>query len=617
MSRKSKLILATALFGAALFAASCGGGGGGGTTAGTGTGGGGGGGGGGNQPPPATEEGKVLAMLNVGGASAGPLNPVAICKLMSNNKVECGNDLNPNADVALQYFHEFRNGNILLSDANNVLYFFDGNQVRRLTTFRRLGIASTDNVSTGITAIITGTSQRFGTRDFVIMYDGAIAAPNPNLVVVTSSGEVIRDNIGAGGTINTACEAVTTGAGATFKLSTDGIATPIVLPALRARAGGKFLLQNPTDNSLYLSSNRCSAVGDVVVDTTIGGALDDAQMVKVGDDEFYIAARRGTNLRFYKVSGDSVTNFTAAGPIVLNTGGRYYYALDGRGFLYANTTDANTVSVYNNAGGLVGTGAVNNVQGLLGFADRALAKDNAATPVVYEVYIDNTGAVQTANRGTSNSDALHRCTQAINTRAVDGMGTNFIRCVFDDGSALGERLLSLVYDTNDKVFKSTSSILSNTASTAITDRDVRFGANNVLVRTRAAGGDFINLCTTTTSPSISCSSTTLPGLDTTRTDNYLKSNGNNVFYLTGTTLMVGDIFGTLTTLPIAVTPPPAPQPTGGNASFDLTKFAFSFQPPTAPLLCNTHIAYLSSPAATPKFYALPSGSCVQRILKVY
>jgi hypothetical protein len=615
MSRKSKLILAAAVFSAALFGASCGGGGGSTAESGGGSGGsGGGGGGGGGGTPPPTEEGRVLAMLNFGGASAGPLNPVAICKLMSNNKVECGNDLNPNADVALQYFHEFRNGNILLSDANNVLYFFDGNQVRRLTTFRRLGIASTDNVPTGITAIVN--SQRFGTRDFVIMYNGAIAAPDPNLVVVTSSGEVIRDNIGAGANINTACEAVTTGAGATFKLSTDGIATPIVLPALRARAGGKFLLQNPTDNSLYLSSNRCSAVGDVVVDTTIGGALDDAQMVKVGDDEFYIAARRGTNLRFYKVSGNSVTDFTAAGAIDLNTGGRYYYALDGRGFLYANTTNANTVSVYNNSGGLVGTGAVNNVQGLLGFADRALAKDNAATPVVFEVYIDNTGTVQAANRGTGNSDALHRCTQIPTTRAVDGMGTNFIRCVFDDSATNGERLLSLVYDTNDKVFKSTSSILSNTATTAITDRDVRFGANNVLVRTRAAGGDFINLCTTTTSPSISCSATTLPGLDTTRIDNYLKSNGNNVFYLTGTTLSVGDIFGTLTTLPIAVTPPPGGNAaTGGNASFDLTKFAFSFQPTGDP--CNTQIAYLSSPTAPVKFYALPSGTCSNGILKVY
>jgi hypothetical protein len=537
---------------------------------------------------------------------------VKICELKSDNKAYCsGNDLNPNADVVLGYVHEFGNGNVVLSDAGNVLYFFDGNQVKRLTTFRLLGIAGTDNAPAGITIPAGAGTTQHATSNFVIARDNATNV----LVVVTSSGEVIRDNIGAGGTINTACEAVTTGAGATFKLSTDGIATPIVLPALRARAGGKFLLQNPTDNSLYLSSNRCSAVGDVVVDTTIGGALDDAQMVKVGDD-FYIAARRGTNLRFYKVSGNSVTNFTAAGAIALNTGGRYYYALDGRGFLYANTNNANTVSVYNNSGGLVGTGAVNNVQGLLGFADRALAKDNATPPVVFEVYIDNTGAVQAANRGTGNSDALHRCTQATDTRAVDGMGTNFIRCVFDDGTTNGERLLSLVYDTNDKVFKSTSSILSNTATTAITDRDVRFGANNVLVRTRAAGGDFINLCTTTTSPSISCSATTLPGLDTTRIDNYLKSNGNNVFYLTGTTLSVGDIFGTLTTLPIAVTPPPGGNAaTGGNASFDLTKFAFSFQPPTA--LCSTHIAYLSSPTATPKLYALPSNTCSNGILKVF
>jgi hypothetical protein len=607
MSKKRKLILAAAVFSAALFGASCGGGGGTAAGGGGGSGGGGGGGGGGGTEP--TREGTVLAMLTIGGAGAGPSQPVKICELKSDNKAYCsGNDLNPNADVVLGYVHEFGNGNVVLSDAGNVLYFFDGNQVKRLTTFRLLGIAGTDNAPAGITIPAGAGTTQHATSNFVIARDNATNV----LVVVTSSGEVIRDNIGAGANINTACEAVTTGAGATFKLSTDGIATPIVLPALRARAGGKFLLQNPTDNSLYLSSNRCSAVGDVVVDTTIGGALDDAQMVKVGDDEFYIAARRGTNLRFYKVSGNSVTNFTAAGAIALNTGGRYYYALDGRGFLYANTNNANTVSVYNNSGGLVGTGAVNNVQGLLGFADRALAKDNATPPVVFEVYIDNTGAVQSANRGIANSDALHRCTQIPTTRAIDGVGTNFIRCVFDDGTTNGERLLSLVYDTNDKVFKSTSSTLSDTASPAITERDVRFGANNVLVLTRAAAGNFINLCTTTTSPSISCSATTLPGLDTTRIDNYLKSNGNNVFYLTGTTLSVGDMFGTLTTLPIAVG-----GASGGNASLDLNKFAFRFTPADAP--CATQIAYLSSRTASPKRYTIaqPSNACVDRILKVF
>jgi hypothetical protein len=46
-----------------------------------------------------------------------------------------------------------------------------------------------------------------------------------------------------------------------------------------------------------------------------------------------------------------------------------------------------------------------------------------------------------------------------------------------------------------------------------------------------------------------------------------------------------------------------------------TKFAFSFKPAGA--ACNTRIAYFSSPTATPKLYALPSGACVERILKVY
>jgi len=101
MSRKSKLILATAVFGAALFGASCGGGGGGGTATTTGSGSGSGGGGGGGETPSPTEEGQVLALLDVGTASAGTLKPVTICQLKSDNKAYCGNDLNPSANVDL------------------------------------------------------------------------------------------------------------------------------------------------------------------------------------------------------------------------------------------------------------------------------------------------------------------------------------------------------------------------------------------------------------------------------------------------------------------------------------------------------------------------------------
>ncbi|MFZ8785268.1 hypothetical protein, partial [Thermocrinis sp.] len=57
---------------------------------------------------------------------------------------------------------------------------------------------------------------------------------------------------------------------------------------------------------------------------------------------------------------------------------------------------------------------------------------------------------------------------------------------------------------------------------------------------------------------------------------------------------------------------------GGNASFDLTRFAFSFRPATAPSGCNTQILYFSSRTASPKTYTLDrANTCVKRILKVY
>jgi hypothetical protein len=110
----------------------------------------------------------------------------------------------------------------------------------------------------------------------------------------------------------------------------------------------------------------------------------------------------------------------------------------------------------------------------------------------------------------------------------------------------------------------------------------------------------------------------LPDLDATNINSgkYLKFNGNNVFYRVGTSpphvVKVGNIFDPPSALPIT-----ASSPSGGNASFDLNRFAFSFRLGGAP--CATQILYLPSRNASPKIYiiAQPSNACVERILKVY
>jgi hypothetical protein len=105
----------------------------------------------------------------------------------------------------------------------------------------------------------------------------------------------------------------------------------------------------------------------------------------------------------------------------------------------------------------------------------------------------------------------------------------------------------------------------------------------------------------------------LPAIDPTNISSYLKSNGNNVFYVrSGGVLKVGNIFDPPSALPITVS-----DASGGNASFDLNRFAFSFRLGGAP--CATQILYLPSRNASPKIYiiAQPSNACVERILKVY
>jgi hypothetical protein len=368
-----------------------------------------------------------------------------------------------------------------------------------------------------------------------------------------------------------------------------------------AEAGDKFLVRKGT--KVYLSSSKCSTSGALEVVDTGTSTANDAKMVKVGED-FYIAVRAGANLYYRKVSGSAVP--VSASISLYSTGtNKYYYALDGRGRLYAITgTSGNTVSVYNIDGTLAGAATETSVTfaGLLGLADRALAKTSSSSPPnnVYE--ITTTGSTASAaNRGDALDTVVSKCTDS-NTRAIDGAGTNFIRCAHSSG------LYSLTYDSG--------SVLYSQASRTVSISAVKFATGKVLVRS----GSVIKLCSTTTS-SISCSDTDLTDFDTTllrdgTTDKYLKSNGNNVFYRVGTSpphaVKVGNIFDPPSGLPITVS-----SPSGGNASFDLNRFAFNFKPAGAP--CATQIVYLSSRTASPKYYTIaqPSNACVERILKVY
>jgi len=295
---------------------------------------------------------------------------------------------------------------------------------------------------------------------------------------------------------------------------------------------------------------------------------------------------------------------------------KYYYALDGRGRLYAITA-SNTVRVFNIDGTSAGTATVPDAASVLGLADRALVKTSPSTgSPPFDVHeITTTGsAAGGVNRGTVLYNAVNKCTvQALSgdrTRDINGAGTNFIRCVYGDPNI---EVVSLTYDSGSGLY----GIAERTVASG-TLGIVRWASNKALVSLTVSSTTTVYLCTTTTTPSISCSSTDLPGLNTniigTGTGKYLKSNGDDVFYITSSgALKVGNIFDPPSSLPITVS-----SATGGNASFDLTRFAFTFRPPTAPPECNTQIAYLPSPNGPEKRYTLDrANTCVSRILKVY
>ena len=601
MSRKSKLILATALFGAALFAASCGGGGGGGTTTTTGSGSGSGGGGGGGETPSPTEQGKVLALLDVGTVAAGTFKPVTICQLKSDNKAYCGNDLNLSEDADLKYLHEFPNGNVLLvkEGASRIGYFFNGSQVIKLDKYRPLGASSSTPETTepgGITIPdpnASGTNV-YVTPDFVILLTNS----DKDLVVVTSSGKVIKDSHSGAMSVNAVCETVTKG-GITYKLNVDGTSSSTTIPTTLASAGGKHLVQDTSSYKIYLSDSECSATG-VLVDTITG--VDDAQMVKVGND-FYIAVRADTTLKYYKVSGNTLTVLNT---IALSSSSSSIYALDSNGVLYAVTTDPDTsddrVEAFKPTdGSSAGYYMIPSADILLPLADRVLVRETATG--WFEV--STTGSVVNA-RGLSTSlyAVLNRCTDATNTLKIDGVRTNFIRCLYDSGST--EALYSLAYNSGN--YQGASYSLPGGSSTE--EAQALFGVGKVLVR--PGGSSTILLCNTTTTPTISCSATDLPDI-TTSIKKYLKVNGLDVFYTnSGGALKVGNVFDPPSSaLPITVS-----SPSGGNASLDLNKFAFSFRPAGAP--CATQIVYFSSRTASQKTYTIAQPStCVTRILKTF
>jgi hypothetical protein len=328
-------------------------------------------------------------------------------------------------------------------------------------------------------------------------------------------------------------------------------------------------------------------------------------MVLAGDGNFYIAARNGTTLNYYKVSG-STKNKLAAGALPSVPNNKYSYALDGEGRLYAINSSAEEVIVYNNSGARISNATVygaNSSGHLLGFANRVLARNGTH---VYEITISGSTVSNNTNRTDVTYSLLTACTDtSTNNKGIDGAGTNFIRCAFDDGS--NRFLYSLKYDKDNNRY--------DNAAYSISIQDVDWASGKALVYNSST----VFLCTTTESPTvgISCNDIGAPTLDTTllrdgNNNKYLKSDGTDkVLYISGGTAKVGELLGPPDKVQYLLTT----NISGGSASFDLNRFAYI--PGSGS--CLTLIAYLSSRTGFPKAYTIeqPSGACLKGILKVY
>jgi len=365
MSKKGKAILASALFGAAIFGASCGGGGGGASTP--------------PPPPPppspASDIAKVLVLAAKGLTSPGALIGLYEGTVKDDGTVVWSADLNP-GDQMLEYLHEFSNRSVLLYDTGSGdLYIYDNGTLSPVKNGAGIGsfwdnniylphfVVYNDDPGGGVDIdfvatsggkaldfIVTGVERLiYAGENYVVIGDGAA---NERVYIVKKDGTMIEldwdDSTKAIDPIDN---------GQALLLDRLENTDIILLGHNSANTNAVFVIDNQ-GNPVRITNSTNVATGDDPMNN-----IDSGKIVRDANGNVYVAVLSdpdGTNntgdeiIQYFKIVPPLASSvvFTPNTPINVNGGNNAnvlapsLYALDGAGHLYfiGETYDADPES---------------------------------------------------------------------------------------------------------------------------------------------------------------------------------------------------------------------------------------------------------------------------------
>jgi hypothetical protein len=369
MSKKSKLILATAVFGAALFGASCGGGGGTASTPPPPP----------PPPPPASDVAKVLVLAAKGISSPGASVGLFEGTVKSDGTVSWSSDKLPGENL-LDYYHEFSNKSVLLYDVNDdSVYLYTAGTLNPVTT----GVDVTGSTITPIT-ITTGlafdSDYHIFLPNFLVMDDGADVD-----YIITSNGKIVQTvDTGDEHLLYAGRDYLVVGNGATnehvYIIKKDGSVTVLdwddgTTAIDPINGGGVRLLDRVQGTDIILlghTSGSANAVYVILEDGTpvrITNStnastgdnpvanISSGKIMRDANGNIFVAINYATSttdnlIEYFKIipPGPSSVVFTPPTPITLDTTGSNPprsggYALDGNGRLYVITYASGTFNI--------------------------------------------------------------------------------------------------------------------------------------------------------------------------------------------------------------------------------------------------------------------------------